>query len=78
MPGMDGFESTRLIRDFEKVNKRERTPIVAMTAHVQSRDKALCLKAGMNDFIPKPFDPAILQQILTRYVSDGSEQIAAG
>jgi len=77
MPGMDGFESTRLIRAFEKDNRRQRTPIVAMTAHVQSRDKEQCIKAGMNDFIPKPFEPSVLQQVLERYVPDEAANVAA-
>ncbi|EGF93553.1 sensory box protein [Asticcacaulis biprosthecium C19] len=67
MPGMDGFESTRLIRDYEAEQQMQPTPIVAMTAHVLDKDKNLCIEAGMNDFIPKPFDPGLLRDILARY-----------
>ncbi|ESQ73647.1 PAS domain-containing hybrid sensor histidine kinase/response regulator [Asticcacaulis sp. AC402] len=67
MPGMDGFESTRLIRDHEAEQHKSPTPIVAMTAHVLDKDKNLCIAAGMNGFIPKPFDPGLLRDILLRY-----------
>jgi len=77
MPGMDGFESTRLIRAFEKEQKLEATPIIAMTAHVLDRDKSLCFEAGMNDFIPKPFDPAYLKGLLARHIGDKRVQLPA-
>lgn len=69
MPGMDGFESTRRIRQFEAEHGMERTPIVAMTAHVFDRDKHKCLEAGMDDFIPKPFDPRQLETVLSRLIA---------
>ncbi len=50
-----------------------RTPIIAMTAHVREQDKTLCIDAGMDDFIPKPFDPAELSQKITRYVELNKE-----
>ncbi|MDB5492643.1 MAG: Histidine kinase [Micavibrio sp.] len=68
MAGMDGLESTQRIRAFEAENNMPRTPIIAMTAHVQDSDKAKCLAAGMDDFIGKPFDPAILTQILLKAI----------
>ncbi|ESQ88864.1 hypothetical protein ABAC460_13875 [Asticcacaulis sp. AC460] len=77
MPGMDGFESTRLIRDYEAEQHMEPTPIVAMTAHVLDKDKNLCIEAGMNDFIPKPFDPGLLRDILARYAGRESARVSA-
>jgi len=73
MPGMDGYEATRLIRDNEAEHGLAPTPIVAMTAHVQARDQAQCLKAGMDDFIQKPFDPAVLKGIVARYATPAPE-----
>lgn len=57
MHDMDGIETTRLIRDYEKAKEMQPTPIIAMTAHVHEANRVACLDAGMNDFVPKPFDP---------------------
>lgn len=54
MSEMDGYETTRRIRARENGDGR-RVPIIAMTAHAFSDHKDLCLQAGMDDFLPKPF-----------------------
>ncbi len=64
MHEMDGFESTRRIRNLEQERGLPRTPIIAMTAHVSEKDKYLCLDAGMTGFIAKPFRPEILKEVL--------------
>lgn len=56
MPEMDGIEATRKIREFEHENNRKEICIVALTAGIMKEDKEKCLNAGMNDFIPKPFN----------------------
>ncbi len=53
MPVMDGIAATRDIR--ERLGEID-IPIVAMTANAMSSDRELCLQAGMNDHIGKPFD----------------------
>ncbi len=55
MPVMDGFEATRLIR-LDPVLAE--TLVIAMTANASKEDCERCLKAGMDDFITKPFKPA--------------------
>jgi len=55
MPEMDGYEATRRIRMLEKEKNLEPTPILAMTGNATEDDKFLCMKAGMNDFLSKPF-----------------------
>ncbi|MBC7565891.1 MAG: response regulator [Pedobacter sp.] len=50
MPLMDGLEATRLIR----LLSVKQPYIIAMTGNAMSEDKAICLKAGMNDYLPKP------------------------
>lgn len=55
MPGMDGFEAVRRIREIEK-NTGKRTPIVAVSAFLTSDDKCKIVAAGMDGFIQKPIE----------------------
>ena len=64
MPDMDGYDTTRALRLHASMRD---VPIIAMTANVMASDKALCLKAGMNDHIAKPFDLKIVVETLLRY-----------
>jgi PAS domain S-box-containing protein len=73
MHELDGLEATRRIRKMEKEKDLTRTPIVAMTAHVREQDKDKCFEAGMDDFIPKPFDPLALSQKISRYIHLNSQ-----
>lgn len=60
MPLMDGYEATRAIRNLGEAYKN--LPIVALTADVVSDAKERVLKAGMNDYLSKPFNPNTLYQ----------------
>jgi signal transduction histidine kinase len=67
MPGIDGYESTRLIRAFN--HPRAGTiPIIAMTANVFKEDVERCREAGMNDHIGKPLDFNAVIAILRKYL----------
>lgn len=70
MHGINGFDATRKIREIETAEGRKPTPIIGMTAHAMSGDRERCLDSGMDDYIAKPFDPAILQQKLERTTAD--------
>lgn len=56
MPEMDGIEATGHIRR-NPVEKKKNVPIIALTANANSIEAEKCRKAGMNDFVTKPFDP---------------------
>jgi two-component system sensor histidine kinase/response regulator len=73
MPGMDGLEATRRIRELESAGPR-RVPIIAMTAHVMKGDREKCLEAGMDAYLAKPVD---LRE-LSRLLAELSPATAAG
>jgi PAS domain S-box-containing protein len=56
MPGMDGLEAARHIRQLEAESNAPRTPILALTANAFAEDRDACLAAGMDDFVVKPLD----------------------
>lgn len=71
MPVMDGYEACKAIRHLEK--QRGVTvpiPIIALTANASNEDRLLCLDAGMNDVITKPFKRNDLEECLIQYLPD--------
>ena len=54
MPVIDGLTATELIRKSERF-KKQRIPIVALTANAMADDRQRCIDAGMDDFLAKPF-----------------------
>ena len=67
MPRMNGLEATRAIRQLPHYRD---IPIIAMTANAFGSNQAECRDAGMNDFIAKPVDPAVLYQRLLTWLPD--------
>ena len=65
MPVMDGYESTKAIRELEDDDKKN-IPIVAMTANAFEEDKKKVLSAGMNGHLTKPIEIQKLLEELKR------------
>ncbi|MEO1013921.1 MAG: response regulator [Pseudomonadota bacterium] len=70
MPEMDGVEATKAIRSLEAKTRAGPTPIIALTAHAMSDDRARFLAAGMDDYLPKPVAQTSLTRILQKWLSD--------
>lgn len=66
MPGLDGLGATAQIRTAGP--DKNAVPIIACSAHVASDVQARYLSAGIDDFLPKPLDPADLQSAIARAV----------
>ncbi|MEO8657946.1 MAG: response regulator [Bryobacteraceae bacterium] len=71
MPGMDGFETTRAIREKELTNGQH-LPIIAMTAHAMQGDKERCLAVGMDGYLTKPVNSKELASAIDAVLFTGS------
>ncbi|KAH9817887.1 hypothetical protein DFH28DRAFT_1080989 [Melampsora americana] len=70
MPGVDGPEATRMIREYESKEKSgsNRLPIIALTANVSESDQTTCMDSGMDGFLPKPLQVTVLKATLHRFL----------
>ncbi|KAG6603042.1 putative hybrid signal transduction histidine kinase [Phytophthora cinnamomi] len=68
MPIMNGYDSTRNIRNFEKQHKLARIPIIGVTAYAMSGDRKKCLDAGMDEFIVKPISKTELRKAIRKWM----------
>lgn len=68
MPEMDGYEATKAIRKTEKESNITPIPVIALTANVTDDDHKLCVQAGMNDVVTKPFKRADLSNCLHQWL----------
>ena len=70
MPEMDGFETTQRIRNELGISSAQ-LPVIALTASAMREKRDRAYKAGMNDFVMKPFDPVHLHASIVRMVEAG-------
>lgn len=64
MPGIDGIEATQRIRAAERSVGHKRVPIVALTAHALEGDRQRFLDAGMDGYLPKPYEARDLRAVV--------------
>jgi len=74
MPELDGLGATKAIRALD--SGRARVPIIALTANAQPSDRAMCLDAGMDDYLAKPFVRAQLLQKVDEWSARAHERFA--
>jgi len=69
MPGLDGYEATRQIREFNKD-----VIIIAQTAYALTGDREMALAAGCNDYVSKPIAKALLTSMMEKYIKRKDEE----
>ncbi|MBN2617808.1 MAG: response regulator [Spirochaetales bacterium] len=69
MPVMNGLQATSEIRNQKAGYKNKDIPIIALTANYTQTDKENYSLAGMNEYLPKPFDPIKVEEVINRYIS---------
>ena len=72
MPGMDGFTTTRNIRNEEKNGKH--IPIIALTAHAIRETRDRSIEYGMDDYITKPVDHKALMESIDRILGNKKDE----
>ena len=68
MPEMNGYETTKAIRNLPDRPDGKEIPVIAMTANAFAEDVQAALKAGMDDHVAKSVDMSILLSVITKYI----------
>lgn len=68
LPGIDGIETTKKIKAYELAHNLAPAPIIAVTANADETNKSLCLAAGMNEMIAKPFRSEHATSCVAKYL----------
>jgi hypothetical protein len=68
MPVMDGYQACAGLREWERATAAVRTPVIALTGSAMPGDREYCLAAGMDDYLLKPFSPAALMAVVSRWI----------
>ncbi|HET6249865.1 MAG TPA: ATP-binding protein [Tepidisphaeraceae bacterium] len=82
MPGMDGLEATRRIREIEAAGgNKKHIPVIALTAEAIQGDRERCIASGMDGYVTKPINPkelfAAIRSIVPAKIADGENRPAA-
>jgi signal transduction histidine kinase/ActR/RegA family two-component response regulator len=68
MPVMDGYETTKVLKEKMKKEEIPNIPVIAFTANDSEKDKEKCKKVGMSDYLTKPLSEAKLKEIIFKYI----------
>ena len=75
LPRVDGWTVTKQLRGEEWA---KRLPIIAVSALAMQQDRARAMEAGCDEFVSKPYSPAELRAVLSRFLDDGAAQAQVG
>lgn len=78
MPGLDGLEATRRLRQGQAGALNRSVPVIAMTGNVTRQDRQACTDAGMNDYVAKPISGDRLQEAMVRVLASAPPGAAPG
>lgn len=68
LPGINGFEATRLIKA-----ERQSVPVIAQTAYAMENEKQNCLEAGCDHYLTKPFEQNLLLGVINDFLINRSQ-----
>ncbi|HEX4586184.1 MAG TPA: response regulator [Burkholderiaceae bacterium] len=81
MPGLNGFEALRRLREREAADRRTPVPVIAVTGYTSEPDRLRCLMAGFADHVSKPIHAdlfeASLRRVLSRSAGEGAAPAAS-
>ena len=77
MPGFDGVETLRRIREMDGGAYKD-LPVIALTANTISGAREMFRNEGFNEFIPKPIERSVLERVLRRVLPERCMQCGAG
>ena len=66
MPGLNGLDATRRIREYQSLRK---TPIVAVSAYGANEYRARAIAAGCDEYVSTPFEPDALGELIQRLLA---------
>ncbi len=74
MPELNGYDTTKIIRDSNSLVLNHKVPIIALTADAFSETKKKVLESGFDDFVTKPFDQDTLYLKIKRQLYKATEE----
>ena len=74
MPGIDGIEATRIIREEIGTGYAKNIPIIALTANAIAGNESMFLSKGFQAFIPKPVEIPRLDEVIRHWVRDKEQE----